>query len=66
MVGFKENQSFSIQVEMIRQMQSDNGQTPCYATPTTAHCNKKHSECSWRHDCFEDAEEVNESQGKEV
>ncbi|HEX5363078.1 MAG TPA: hypothetical protein VFW59_02320 [Gallionella sp.] len=65
-VGLNENQSFSIQVEMIRQMQSENGQVACYATPATVGCSKKQSECSWRHDCFHDAEEAGERRNKEA
>jgi len=49
---------FSLQVELIRQIQSDNGQEACYATPATVGCTKKQNECSWRHDCFQDAEEL--------
>lgn len=45
--------SFSIQAEIIRQMQVNDGQTPCYATSASNQCNKK--ECSWRHDCFDEA-----------
>lgn len=48
---------FSLQVELIRQMQAENGQIVCYATPASVRCTKRQSECAWRHDCFLDAEE---------
>lgn len=54
------NTGFSLQVELIRQIQADNGQTICYATPTSVGCTKKQNECTWRHDCFLDAEEQDE------
>lgn len=44
--------SFSIQAEIIRQIQVNDGQTPCYATPASNQCSKK--ECGWRHDCFDE------------
>lgn len=44
---------FSIQAELIRQIQAENGDEPCYATPTADNCNKKKEEtCRWRHDCY--------------
>ena len=49
---------FSLQVQLVRQIQSNNGQEACYATPATVGCTKKQNECSWRHDCFQDAEEL--------
>lgn len=52
---------FSLQVELIRQMQTENGHEACYATPATVGCTKKQSECSWRHDCFHDAEEADDA-----
>lgn len=52
--------TFSLQVELIRQIQEENGQAPCYATPAAIGCTKKATECSWRHDCFADAEELEE------
>lgn len=50
-----EVKSFSPQAEIIRQIQIKDGQTPCYATPTSDWCNNK--ECGWRHDCFDEARE---------
>ena len=50
-----EIKSFSLQAEIIRQIQVNNGQTPCYATSNSDYCDKK--ECGWRHDCFDDAGE---------
>lgn len=50
--------SFSIQAELIRQIQEEHGQVPCYATPTADNCSQKREEqCRWRHDCFNEAEE---------
>jgi hypothetical protein len=51
----------SLQVELIRQIQSDSGQVACYAMPVTVGCTKKQNECPWRHDCFDEAEEQGES-----
>lgn len=50
-----EVKSFSMQAEIIRQIQIKDGQTPCYATPTSDRCDNK--ECGWRHDCFDEARE---------
>lgn len=47
--------SFSLQAEIIRQIQTNDGQTPCYATSASKHCDKK--ECGWRHDCFDEVRE---------
>lgn len=44
---------FSLQAEIIRQIQVKDGKTPCYATPASDWCNNK--ECGWRHDCFDEA-----------
>ncbi len=44
--------SFSLQAEIIRQIQINDGQTPCYGTSASKQCDKK--ECSWRYDCFEE------------
>ncbi|MBI1886769.1 MAG: hypothetical protein HYS19_00070 [Nitrosomonadales bacterium] len=52
----EEIRSPSIQVEIIRQIQINNGQAPCYATSATDYCDKK--ECGWRSDCFDDAREA--------
>jgi len=50
--------SFSIQAELIRQIQSEHGDIPCYATPNVENCSKKKEEtCRWRHDCYHEAEE---------
>ena len=54
--------AFSIQAQLIREMQATEGKQPCYATPVAAHCDLKTKEkCSWRHDCFDEAEEQEES-----
>jgi len=47
--------SFSLQAEIIRQIQTNDGQTPCYATPASKQCNNK--DCGWRHDCFDEVRE---------
>lgn len=51
---------FGLQVQLVRQIQiqSDNGQEACYATPATVGCTKKQNECSLRNDCFRDVEEL--------
>ena len=52
------DESFSIQVQLIRKMQEKEGKDPCYATPVAAHCNEQTREqCSWHHDCFHEAED---------
>ncbi|BBI99192.1 hypothetical protein FGKAn22_08850 [Ferrigenium kumadai] len=49
--------SFSMQAELIRQIQEEQGQAPCYATPNSENCDKKkEGACRWRHDCFNEAE----------
>jgi hypothetical protein len=48
---------FSMQAELIRQIQEEQGQVPCYATPNSENCDrKKEGACRWRHDCFNEAE----------
>lgn len=47
--------SISLQAEIIRQIQANDGQTPCYATSAIHQCDKK--ECGWRHDCFDEVHE---------
>lgn len=51
-----EAKPFSLQAEIIRQIQANDGQTPCYATSASNQCDKK--ECGWRHDCFDEAREI--------
>lgn len=50
-----EIKSFSLQAEIIRQIQINDGQTACYATAASNRCDNKR--CGWRHDCFEEARE---------
>ena len=50
-----EAKSFSLQAEIIRQIQTNDGQTPCYATSASKQCNNK--DCGWRHDCFDEVSE---------
>lgn len=53
---------FSPEAQVIRQLQKDEGNVPCYATPVSSLCNRK--ECGLRHDCFEEAASLKEqSQG---
>lgn len=47
---------FSIQAEIIRLIQTADGQNPCYAAPVNGECGKM--ECSWRNDCFDEAREL--------
>lgn len=50
--------SFSIQAQLIREMQVQYGQEPCYGAPAAAHCTADaRGQCAWRHDCFHEAEE---------
>ena len=51
----EEGRSFSLQAEIIRQIQTNDGQTPCYATSASNQCDNK--ECGWRHDCFDEVRE---------
>lgn len=54
----EKGQYFSIQADLIRQIQEEYGDIPCYASPTAENCNKKREEaCRWRHDCYCEAEE---------
>lgn len=54
----EKEQRFSIQADLIRQIQAENGDVPCYATRTTENCDqKKEMGCRWRHDCYCEAEE---------
>jgi len=48
----EETRPASIQAEIIRQIQANDGQKPCYATSAINYCDNK--ECGWRHDCFEE------------
>ena len=50
-----EAKSFSLQAEIIRQIQTNDGQTPCYATSASKQCNNK--DCGWRHDCSDEVSE---------
>ena len=50
-----EIKSFSLQAEIIRQIQINDGQTACYATSASRQCDNK--DCGWRHDCFDEAGE---------
>jgi hypothetical protein len=55
----QKERSFSIQAELIRQIQANQGLTPCYATPRADNCSqKKEEQCRWRHDCYHEAEEA--------
>lgn len=45
----KKNHLFSMQTELIRQMQLAEGLEPCYDTPAAEHCDNR--ECCWRYDC---------------
>jgi len=49
---------FSPEAKVIRQLQKDEGNAPCYATPVSSLCNRK--ECGLRHDCFEEAVKLKE------
>lgn len=55
---FTSKPSFSIQAQLIREMQAQEGKEPCYASPASAHCTADaRSQCAWRHDCFDEAGE---------
>lgn len=47
--------SFSLQAQLIREMQTQEGKEPCYATPMARNCDQE--QCCWRHDCFHEVEE---------
>ena len=49
-MDLKKNHLFSMQTELIRQMQVAEGLEPCYDTPAAKHC--KNPECCWRYDCY--------------
>lgn len=51
-------QIFSIQAQLIRELQTQEGHEPCYATPSAEYCqHKAQEECCWRYDCYYEAEE---------
>ena len=52
----EENAPFSIQSMLIRQMQIEKGQKPCFAMQDSLECADK--KCSWRHDCFDEALDI--------
>jgi hypothetical protein len=52
----KNNAPISVQSMLVRQMQTAEGQTPCFATEASNACSKK--ECVWRHDCFDEALDI--------
>lgn len=49
-------QLFSVHAEIIRLIQTANGQSACYATHVSGECGKR--ECVWRDDCFGEAREL--------
>lgn len=51
----EEKKPLSLQAEIIRQIQVNDGLTPCYATPASNECENK--ECGWRYDCFDETSE---------
>lgn len=56
-MGEETGRRFSMQAELIRQIQEEQGMYPCYATPNAENCDrKKEGACRWRHDCFQEAE----------
>lgn len=44
----------SVQALLVRQIQVENGQAPCYATVARDSCLK--TDCCWRSDCYFDGE----------
>ena len=52
----EEARLFSIQVEIIRLIQTANGQSACYAEPVNGECGK--IDCVWRNDCMDEAGEM--------
>lgn len=52
----EDNAPFSIQSMLIRQMQVEDGHTPCFATTASNQCADK--KCCWRHDCFDEALDI--------
>ena len=63
-MGSKERCPVSVQALLIRQMQAEAGQPPCYATAQAVHCVKK--DCCWRSDCYCDDAECSPYGGGEV
>lgn len=53
----KKNHLFSMQAELIRQMQVADGLEPCYDTSAVEHCHN--AECCWRYDCYYEGAEKN-------
>lgn len=53
-MGSKKCHPVSVQALLIRQIQMEVGQAPCYATATRDNCLK--TGCCWRSDCYCDDE----------
>lgn len=52
-MGKNTSQTFSIQAQLIRELQAQEGHEPCYATPVAEYCSQKALEkCCWRYDCY--------------
>jgi len=48
-MGKNTSQTFSIQAQLIRELQAQEGHEPCYATPVAEHCSQKAQEkCCWQ------------------
>ena len=59
-MGSSKRYPVSVQALMIRQIQVEVGQAPCYATATADHCAK--TNCCWRFDCYcDDADDTSAS-----
>lgn len=61
-----QNNSSSLQVMLIRQIQIDEGHAPCYATNYAAKCahNRTPEGCCWSHDCSPEQTEFNHADKK--
>jgi hypothetical protein len=49
-MGSKKRYPVSVQALLIRQIQVEAGQVPCYATAQVDHCAR--ANCCWRSDCY--------------
>jgi hypothetical protein len=57
----EQNTALSLQARLIRDLQIKEGQEACFASSTSNDCAKK--ECCWRHDCFDEALDMQLQQG---
>jgi hypothetical protein len=58
----EEINSTSLQIKLIRQIQIDEGHTPCYATKHNDSCTSE--DCCWIHDCYPEPTDFKQGDGQ--